>query len=633
MSLTHIVTAAGLFAGICSAQNQDPSTWIQSQYPQIRMANLEEVIEQGTQAGLAQTPQQLLELKKSLRQLQGKDRQMLPLFRQPSLGPTTGNLPIFSIDNAVEHESNDGWQWADEMSGPIASGSCAELNDVDCWRYVAAQSGFYTFEVKATGTFPIADSWLVLRNHKGDSIVIDDNGAGANSLSRINVFLPAGTYFLEVSGYNGTGGGTYEIHATRDNANVIPLTNAGAAGTTRLPASGTTHDVFSFTVQDSTVAIEIASGGSDTALVVQRADGGIVFANDDSFWGVFDAAADIDLPAGQYFAYVWDARGFAGTPFSMTFDELPKVFGDLSTLGATTDWILGDESLRLARVELSQPTHIVLETGDALPAPIGDTNVALLDRDLDYILDVEDGLLAGPTDYYGRVSMSLPAGRYWVAVTPFLGSWGDYALTCATSPYAPTGSAQLGPMTGSIAGFGDVNTYVVDSGTQASVQVRGSDFYFGILGPDGEVSTNTLCGLLHPQAGEVLRGSSTIFTWDRFDYTATLDIQVTPPLYVAADGITVMSRAKDGDDVWMFANFQGQTAGYNFNAGDRGFLCLPLDALLLTIDHRRAPATGTSTWFQLPVGLTGVDLQTGDVHNGLTWPAPAFATWRNVFSF
>ena len=207
MSLTHIVTAAGLFAGICAAQNQDPSTWIQSQYPQIRMANLEEVIEQGTQAGLAQTPQQLLELKKSLRQLQGKDRQMLPLFRQPSLGPTTGNLPIFSIDNAVEHESNDGWQWADEMSGPIASGSCAELNDVDCWRYVAAQSGFYTFEVKAAGTFPIADSWLVLRNHKGDAIVIDDNGAG--SLSRINVFLPAGTYYLEVSGYQGTGGGTY----------------------------------------------------------------------------------------------------------------------------------------------------------------------------------------------------------------------------------------------------------------------------------------------------------------------------------------------------------------------------------------------------------------------------------------
>ncbi len=633
MSLTHIVTAAGLFAGICTAQAQDPSTWIQSQYPQIRMANLEEVIEQGTQAGLAQTPQQLLQLKKSLRQLQGKDRQMLPLFRQPSLGPTTGNLPIFSIDNAVEHESNDGWQWADEMTGPIASGSCAELNDVDCWRYVAAQSGFYTFEVKAAGTFPIADSWLVLRNHKGDAIVLDDNGAGANSLSRINVFLPAGTYFLEVSGYNGTGGGTYEIHATRDNANVITLTNAGAAGTTRLPASGATHDVFSFTVQDSTVAIEVASGGADTALVVQRADGGIVFANDDSYWGIFDAAADIDLPAGQYFAYVWDARAIADTPFSMTFDALPKTFGNLSTLGATTDWILGDESMRLARVDLAQAAHIVLETGDALPAAIGDTNVALLDRDLDYILDVEDGLVAGPTDYYGRVSMSLPAGTYWVAVTPFLGSWGDYALTCATLPYAPTASAQLGTTTASIAGFGDVNTYVVENGTQASVQVRGSDFYFGILGADGEVSTNTLCGLLHPQAGELLRGGSTIFTWDRFDYSATLDIQVIPPLYVAADGITVMSRAKDGDDVWMFANFQGQTAGYNFNAGDRGFLCLPLDALLLTIDHRRAPATGTNTWFQLPVGLTGVDLQTGDVHNGLTWPAPAFATWRNVFSF
>lgn len=631
MSFIRSVTVAGLVAGLCAAQSQDPKTWIQSQFPNLRMASVEEVIEQGTQAGLAQTPQQLLALKKSLRQLQGRDRQMLPMFRQPSLGPTTGNLPVFSIDNAVEHESNDGWQWADFMSGATATGDCRELNDVDCWRYEATQSGFYTFEVKAAGTFPIADSWLVLRNHKGDAIVMDDNGAG--SLSRINVFLPAGTYYLEVAGYQGTGGGTYQLVATRDNANVVSLTNAGASGTTRLPASGATHDVFSFTVADSRVAIEIASGGGDTALIVQRADGGIVFANDDSYWGVFDAAADIDLPAGQYFAYVWDARAIADTPFSVTFDALPTTFGDLATLGATSDWILGDESMRLARIELTQPTHITVQTGDAIPAPIGDTNVALLDRDLDYILDVEDGLVSGPTDFYGRISMSLPAGRFWVAVTPFLGAWGDYSLTCATSAYAPTGSGSLGTMVTSIAGFGDVNTYVVENGTQASIQVRGSDFYFGILGPDGELSTNTLCGLLHPQAGELLAGSSTVFTWDRFDYTATMTTRLIPPLYLADNGITVMTRAKDGDDVWMFANFQGLTAGYNFNAGDRGFLCLPLDALLLTIDHRRANATGVSQWFQLPVGLTGVDLQTGDVHNGLTWPAPAFATWRNVFSF
>ena len=332
MSFIRSVTVAGLVAGLCTAQSQDPTTWIQSQFPNLRMASVEEVIEQGTQAGLAQTPQQLLALKKSLRQLQGKDRQMLPTFRQPSLGPTTGNLPVFAIDNSVEHESNDGWQWADFMSGSIAVGDCRELNDVDCWRYVAAQSGFYTFEVKAAGAFPIADSWLVLRNHKGDAIVIDDNGAG--SLSRINVFLPAGTYYLEVSGYQGTGGGTYEVHATRDNANVVSLTNAGATGTTRLPASGTTHDVFSFTVPDSRVAIEIASGGGDTALIVQRADGGIVFANDDSYWGVFDAAADIDLPAGQYFAYVWDSRAFADTPFSVTFDALPTTFGGRSAPSA-----------------------------------------------------------------------------------------------------------------------------------------------------------------------------------------------------------------------------------------------------------------------------------------------------------
>ncbi len=633
MLLTRIVTA-GVLAGICAAQGQDPRTWIQSNYPQIRMASMENVIEQGTAAGLAQTPQQLLALKRSLRQLQGKDRQILPMFRQPSLGPTTGDLPRFSIDNAVEHEANDGWQWADDMGGFAASGNCAEINDVDSWKFNAALSGFYTFEVKASGTFPIADSWLVLRNHKGDAIVIDDNGAGTN-LSRISVYLPAGVYYLDVSGYQGTGGGAYELVATRENVNLVPLTVAGATGMTRIPGSDSTHDVFSFTVADSRLLVEVLSAvaATDTALVVQRADGGIVFANDDSYWGGLDAGADIDLPAGDYFLYVWNSRGLADTAFSLTFDPLPMTFGNIATLGAATDFILGAESMRLVRMDLLSATHVTLQAGDSIPTPILDTNVALLDRDLDYVLDVEDGLLAGPTDYHGRISMSLPAGQYWVAVTPFLGSWGDYSLSCTTSPYAPTASASLGTTTAAIAGFGDVNTYVLENGTQASVQVRGTDFYFGILGPDGEVATNTLAGLNHPQAGELPRGSCTIFTFDRFDYSGVMGVRVVPPLYLADDGITVMTRAKDGDDVWMFANFQGMTAGYNFNAGDRGYLCLPMDSLLLTIDNRRATATGTAAWFTLPFGLTGIDLQTGDVHNGISWPAPAFATWRNVFSF
>ncbi|MEQ1634919.1 MAG: PPC domain-containing protein, partial [Planctomycetota bacterium] len=218
------------------------SDWLQSQYPQLRTPSMKRVLEQAAIAGVAQTPQQQLQLKNTLRTLQGKGRTALPAWRQQVEVPTTGNVQVVSIDNAFEHETNDGWKWADDMAGQTASGDCTEVEDVDCWRYVAATDGFYTFDVNAAGAFPIADSWLTLRNHKGDPIATNDNSSPA--MSSISLYLPAGTYYLEVSGYLGTGGGTYDLVARRDDVLVASL-SSGGAGTTQLPASAAVHDVFS----------------------------------------------------------------------------------------------------------------------------------------------------------------------------------------------------------------------------------------------------------------------------------------------------------------------------------------------------------------------------------------------------
>lgn len=631
MSLGRCLFVAGLVAGFAGAQSASVGTWLQSQYPQLRTQSTKWVVDQATMAGVVSTPQQVLQLKTQLRAMQGKDRRSKPLWLDPADAPQTGGLPVVSLDNVFEHESNDGWQWADDMQGQVASGDCTVVNDVDDWKYVAAQDGFYTFEVVAAGAAPIADSWLVVRNHKGDPIAVDDNGAG--TLSRINVYLPAGTYYLEVSGYLGTGGGTYDLVATRDAATVHALADgATLAGTTQLPASASTHDVYAFTVGNSRIDMQIASAG-DTSLVIQRADGVVVFSNRDSQIGGLNAAADIDLPAGSYYAYVAEELGGSGLAYTVSLNTTPVVFGDLPTDVFASGDLRGPESMRLARIELTTETHLDMSTSDGLVLPIGDTNLALLDRDLDYLLDVEDADPFGPTVYYSRVAVSLPAGVYWAAVTPWVTASGSYTLSCVSSPYSPTGTAVLGDMTTIIPGFGDVGTYLVDNCSQASVQVRGTDFYFGILGPDGELASCTRCGVLQPQAGELPRGTSTVFVWDRFDYSAAMTTSVIPPLHLAADGVTVTSRAKEGDETWLFANFTGLTGGLNFGAGDLGFFCLPTDSLLLTLGSRIAPADGLNGWFTLPIGFTGVQLQSGDLHNNVTWTPPGWATWRNVFEF
>ncbi len=630
MRHSRTLLAAGLIAGLAHAQNTPMRDWVRNNYPQLRAVTVQDVLADAAQAGVAQTPQQQMELKRALQGLRGKERGALPLWRRPVQGITIGDSQVVATDNAVEHETNDGWQWADDMAGQVATGDCTATNDVDSWKFVAPEAGFYSFEVQAAGVFPIADSILYLRNHKGDPIAFDDNALGL--LSRINIFLPAGTYYLDVSSYNGTGGGMYDLVAQRDPVTVHTLT-AAAGGTTQIPASGLVHDVFEFTVGESRINLEVNSGGGDTALVIQRADGVTLFSNDDSFIGGFDAAADIDLPAGRYYAYAWDVRGLAGAPFQVNLLTTPIVIPDIVTAMTWTDSILGDESMRLVKVDLASPMHVDMQTDDGFPTPILDTNMALLDRDMDYILDVEDDDPFGVHGYYSRISMSLPAGQYYVAVTPYIGAYGDYTLSCVPGAYAPTGAGALGTMTAAIAGFGEINTYVVDNGTQASVQLTASDFYFGILGPDGELATNTLAGMITPQAGELLRGQSTIFTFDRFDYSTVMSLNVVPPLHFAADGVTVVTRAKDGDDSWLFANFTGLTSGYNFGAGDRGYLLLPQDALLLTIGDRRIFSAGSVDWFQVPAGLTGIDLQAADLHNGISWPLPALGTWRNALRF
>lgn len=634
MRCSLTVLLAGVVAGVVHGQDA-PQAWLSAQYPNLQKVAMSTILQDATAAGLVGTPQQALQLKRQVRQLRGKDRSARPLFK---------HLEFVGVEIArgedgvlaVEHETNDGWRYADAMVGStVAAGDCSGLNDVDSWQFEST-GGFYTVTVSAAGATPIADSILYVRNAKGDPLAFNDNAVG--SLSQVHMFLPAGTYYADVAGFGGAGGGTYELSVQSAAVDVIDLDAlAGVgAGVTQPPLSATAHNVFQFTLAgDSHSLVRVASGGQDTVLTVQRDDGMIHFVNDDSFLGGLDATADVELPAGTYYLYVSEIAGLGGVPYSITQVNTALAMPEMCVAGIVTNAIDGDETVRLVRVDLAAPQNLDIATSDNLPSPIGDTVMTLLDRNLDFICDVDDD---DPFDVqglgrqnYSRIAMALPAGTYYVAVTAYPGAFGAYTLAANCGDYAPTGAGNFQAMPGELLGFGDIATYPLENCSDATTRMLGDDFFYGLLGPDGELASCTLGSPGTPQAGEVPAGTSTIFIWDRYDFNGPLTTNLTPPLYLDAGAVT--SRSKEGDLIFLFAEWGPPNAGFNFGVGDRGLLCLPTGPGLITFDVQVAPADGLNTWWTPPAALPiELSLQTGDAHLSTGWNAgvPALITWRNV---
>ena len=621
---------AGLLATVANGQSGPFQSWIDSHYPDPTRVSAQQVLHDAAQSGIAQTRDQVAAMKQALRVLRGKQRGGRPAFRALDCPPVLP-LPLAGVDTLVEHEFNDAWQYADTMSGAIVAGDCTNPGDVDCWRFTTA-GGFYTVSVQASGAAPIVDSILTLRNQKGDVVAFNDNNA-AGFLSDLSVYLPAGTYHAEVGSYAGTNGGTYSLSVHDDGANVVPLTAGSAPGTTRAANGNVAHDVFSLAVPEGRVNLQVNSFGNDTMLTVQRSDGVVVFANDDSSVGALDAAADVDLPAGTYFVHVAELNNAAGVPFVLACTTTPLALPDVAATPVVTASLVGDESMRLQRIDLSLGQRRVdLRTSDGPSNPVADTVLALLDRDLDFLCDVDDDDPTNPLrGFYSRIDVDLPTGVYYAAVVPFPGALGDFTLTTATSVFAPTGTMAFGPApaTTTIAGFGRINTYQLDNLSQTSTRMSGDDFWFAFIGSDGELASCQDGAPSRPQAGEVPTGGGYLLVWDRYDYTGPLHASFTPALHY--DGVSVKTLAKDGDLVFYLASFNIVPGpAVSFAPAVRGFLLLPNNEFLVTMDVQVANTTGVNTWWTPPSFPYLLLLQSIDLHLGTNWAPPAVATFRNL---
>jgi len=659
MRFPYAIMLASILAGTASAQGS--TAWIQNQYPQLQKININTLLGDAAQAGVIQNADELLALKKAFRELRGKSRFGKPGYRFQEFPFITPPASGAQFDVAAEHESNDGWMWADDMGiETSAIGDCSTLNDIDSWKFNST-GGFYSLIVSATGATPIADSILFVRNHKGDPLAFSDN-AGASPLSQIHMWLPPGTYYADVAGASGVGGGTYQLSITHDPVPLTPLVLPTVPPTPldpplgpfglQTPGAGIAHDVFEFTLTEDSrfhfTTEDAAHSGIDSLLVIQRADGMIYFTGDDSAASALDAAADIDLPAGTYYAYMSEISGaaiiaippdplvgFLGQGILAHAWRTPITIPDICTLGSATTELIGGESVRLARIELATAQHIDFRTSDGPLAPVFDTILALHDRDLDFLCDVDDDDPFDPLrDGYSRISMSLPAGIYYLAIAPFNGLFGDSTLTGTCSAYTPTGVATFGAFTGAIPGFGDIATYTLDNCSPSTTRFLANNFDCGLMGADGELMSVTLSGPDIPQAGEFLSGQGTIFMWDRFDFSGTLTTTLEPSLHLSGGAVT--TRAKVGDVIVLAARFGPLSPPTSIGIGERGLLCLTPGPGLLTVDIVVAPANGLTTWFTpppLPPALTAYDLQLQqvDVHFALGWGTiPAELTLRNT---
>lgn len=606
---------------------QSPADWIRSRFPDLQRVDMRTILQEGRAAGFAGSPAETLAFKRTFNQLRGKDRRAMPLHRRFELEAPVVAAPGLDVF-ATETEFNDSWRWADVMgANTTAQGTIAAGSDVDSWRFVSTGAYHVISASALAGANPIGDPVLTIRNANGAVVAFVDGVQTAPA--SLGLYLPPGTFHAEVSSFGGNTGGDYQLSIAAAPVNLVPLTASGGAGSTLASGSPSTRDVFTFTVPEGRLVLRVNAPGRDSLLLLQRSDGGLLFVNDDSTAAGLNAAADIDLPAGTYTAYVFDASG-QGYPFTLSYQHTPGTFADVVTTPAVTSLLTGDECLRMYRVACTTPRLVDMQTGNGTTTPIGDTILSLYDSDLDFVCDVDDDNALSPArGYYSRIRISLPASTCFVAVAPYPAATGGYTLTTnAAGAFANTGTARFGTNALAFAGFGTVNSYALDNVTPVSVRYRANNYFYAVLGPGGQLADCWYGTGDYPQAGELPTGTSQLLTWDRYDYVGPISVTVLPSL--AVEGTQLVSRGKAGDAVMLLASFQ-QVPGVNLGIGDSGFFCLPVgSAGLFTVGLSILPATGLQSWLTVPAGSYGIVFQSGDIHTGASWnPGPA-GTWRNV---
>ncbi len=378
---------------------------------------------------------------------------------RPAFGPTRPHQvgPL----TAAELERNDSIGFADALGAqPDFDGDITLAGDTDWVRCDVTATGVVTFDVSQTGTTPIPDATLTIRDAAGQFVAFNDDRP-TSFMPLLVLPLPAGTYYAGVQGFAGTNTGTYKLTVTTAPTAFAPV-NLGGATAATVPAGGGEVALQLILPTASAVRLNItANGGMDMYCAVLRQTGAVHRFVDDGVTGSVDPSLDIQLPAGIYLLAFGDFNA-AGGAFTFNTTATAGAIPPIACGATVTGTVTGSESQNLFSLTLAAATNVDLATQ---LTGLSDSIVTVYDRDLNTITynDDNNNVLAS------LVNMSLPAGQYYVGVEPFGNNAGGYSLVNTCSAFAST-LARFGRNSGALLG-GDSATLALDVGTPCPVEL------------------------------------------------------------------------------------------------------------------------------------------------------------------
>jgi hypothetical protein len=256
------------------------------------------------------------------------------------------------------------------------------------------------------------------------------------------------------------------------------------------------------------------------------------------------------------------------------------------------------------------------------------------DRDLNFVCDCDDDDPIAGHGHYSRLRLDLPATVGYLAVTPFSGRSGGFALSGAVGqPFVAAGSAGFGSNLLAYSGHGLVNTYTLDNGTQASTRFRTDSYWYAVLDQNGDLA-NVWSGISTvPQGGELPAAvpgqSNYVVCWDRDDWSGPIEVDILPPC--AVENAALVTHGKQ-DDVTILFGALRSAAPVNLGIGDRGMLLCAMNSIV-TLGIQIVPAGGVCTWAPQPPLPYQIVVQSADLHTGVRWSPGPGGTWRNLLGF
>jgi hypothetical protein len=326
-------------------------------------------------------------------------------------------------------------------TGDSVEGALDFANDADWYRVRLQEGQSYRFTLESSGSSPLGDPLLRLRNAAGEEVAVDDDG-GEGFNSYLEFTAPStGNYFVEANAFaEGTTGG-YTLTARAGDIPGDANTDAtlSADGDYREGVLDPAGDRDWYRVnlaegQGMRVALntsEIGGGLGDPFLTLYGPDGAQLVSDDDGGDGL---NSWLEFSAATAGAYYLEVRGFSEDAsgryaVSITAGEIGSSFegaeyltpgpeGRISTIGASddTDWFT---------VELIEGRTYRFNLDGVDSTPLADPVITLFDSQGTQIAQDDDGGL-GFNSYLTFASPT--GGTYFAAVSAFDGGIGRYSL-------------------------------------------------------------------------------------------------------------------------------------------------------------------------------------------------------------